>query len=172
LIVNLATDGLPAIALGLEPGEPEIMNRPPRSPDESIFAHGLSGVIAIRGILIALSTLASFLIVFTNSKNIATARTAALVTLVLSQLIHVFECKSETKGLFEIKLFSNIYLVLAVISSVLMLLGVIYLPFMITVFGTVPLKLNEWLISGGISLLVPVIFGIWRERKNRKRGLY
>jgi Ca2+-transporting ATPase len=168
LIVNLATDGLPAIALGLEPGEPEIMNKPPRSPDESIFAHGLSGIIAIRGILIALSTLASFLIVFANSKNIATARTAALVTLVLSQLIHVFECKSETRGLFEIKLFSNMYLVLAVISSLLMLLGVIYLPFMIPIFGTVPLKLNEWLISGGISLLVPIVFSIWRDIKNKK----
>lgn len=168
LIVNLATDGLPAIALGLEPGEPEIMNKPPRSPNESIFAHGLSGVIAIRGILIALSTLASFLIVFANSKNLATARTAALVTLVLSQLIHVFECKSETRGLFEIRLFSNMYLVLAVISSVILLVGVIYLPFLVSVFGTVPLELNEWLISGGISLLVPIIFGIWRDIKNKK----
>jgi Ca2+-transporting ATPase len=168
LIVNLATDGLPAIALGLEPGEPEIMNNPPRSPNESIFAHGLSGVIAIRGILIALSTLASFLIIFTCSTNLAAARTAALVTLVLSQLIHVFECKSETRGLFEIKLFSNIYLVLAVISSVLLLVGVIYLPFLISVFGTIPLGMNEWLISGGISLLVPIIFGIWRDIKNKK----
>jgi len=170
LIVNLATDGLPAIALGLEPGDPDIMERPPRSPDESIFAHGLSGVIATRGILIALSTLASFIIILTASKNLAAARTCALVTLVMSQLIHVFECKSETRGIFEIKLFSNIYLVLAVISSVLMLLGVIYLTFLANVFGTVPLNANEWMISGGISLLVPVAFGIWRDIKNRKKG--
>jgi Ca2+-transporting ATPase len=163
--VNLATDGLPAIALGLEPGEPDIMKQPPRSPKESIFAHGLSGVIAIRGILIALSTLASFLFVLASSKNLAAARTCALVTLVVSQLIHVFECKSETKGIFEIRILSNIYLVLAVISSILMLLGVIYLPFMRPVFGTIPLKLNEWMVAGGISLLVPVIFGIWREMK-------
>jgi len=169
LIVNLATDGLPAIALGLEPGEPDIMKKPPRSPTESIFAHGLSGVIAIRGILIALSTLASFVLVFSGSKNLSAARTSALVTLVVSQLIHVFECKSESKGIFEIKLFSNFYLVLAVISSILMLLGVIYLPFMRSVFGTVPLKLNEWMVAGGISFLVPVIFGIWREMRNRKR---
>lgn len=168
LIVNLATDGLPAIALGLEPGEPEIMNKPPRSPNESIFAHGLSGVITIRGILIALSTLASFFIVFASSKNLAIARTSALVTLVLSQLIHVFECKSENRGLFEINIFSNMYLLLAVISSVIMLLGVIYLPFMIPVFGTVPLKSHEWMISGGISLLVPIIFGIWRDVKNKR----
>lgn len=169
LIVNLATDGLPAIALGLEPGEPDIMKKPPRSPTESIFAHGLSGVIAIRGILIALSTLASFVLVFSGSKNLSAARTSALVTLVVSQLIHVFECKSESKGIFEIKLLSNFYLVLAVISSILMLLGVIYLPFMRSVFGTVPLKLNEWMVAGGISFLVPVIFGIWREMRNRKR---
>lgn len=168
LIVNLATDGLPAIALGLEPGDPDIMRKPPRSPNESIFSHGLSRVIATRGILIALSTLASFLIAFANSKNLAAARTCALVTLVISQLVHVFECKSETKGIFEIRLFSNIYLVLSVISSILMLLGVIYLPFMIPVFGTVPLRLNEWLLAGGISLLVPVVFGIWREMRNKK----
>jgi Ca2+-transporting ATPase len=168
LIVNLATDGLPAIALGLEPGEPDIMKNPPRSPNESIFAHGLSGVIAIRGILIALSTLASFMLIFAGGKNLPAARTGALVTLVVSQLIHVFECKSESKGIFEIKLFSNMYLVLAVISSILMLLGVIYLPFMRPIFGTVPLRTNEWMIAVGISLLVPVVFGIWREMRNKK----
>lgn len=165
LIVNLATDGLPAIALSMEPGEPDIMKQPPRSPKESIFAHGLSAAITIRGILIAVSTLASFLIVFSNSKSIATARTCALVTLVVSQLIHVFECKSERKGLFEINIFSNMYLLLAVISSVLMLCAVIYVPFLMPVFATVPLKLHEWLIAGGISLLVPILFSILRSRR-------
>jgi Ca2+-transporting ATPase len=160
LVVNLATDGLPAIALGLEPGDSDAMSRKPRSPNENVFAHGLSKMIVIRGILIALSTIATFLIVNTFSKNLASARTATLVTLVLSQLIHVFECKSEHKSLFELKLFSNKYLVYAVISSLLMLLAVVYLPFASTVFGTVPLKVNEWLISGGISTLVPIIFGI------------
>ncbi len=164
LVVNLATDGLPAIALGLEPGDADAMSRKPRSPNENVFAHGLSKMIIIRGILIALSTIATFLIVNTFGKNIAAARTATLVTLVLSQLIHVFECKSEHKGLFEIKLFSNKYLVYAVISSLLMLLAVVYLPFAATVFGTVPLRINEWLIAGGISALVPIIFGIIGKR--------
>ncbi len=169
LIVNLATDGLPAIALSMEPGEPDAMVIPPRSPNESVFARGLSSIIITRGILIALSTLASFLLVLTFSKNITAGRTAALVTLVLSQLIHVFECKSETRGLFEIKLFSNPYLVYAVLSSILMLLAVIYLPFFIPIFGTMPLKTNEWMISGGLSLLVPVISSIIRETKNKKK---
>ncbi len=145
------------------------MNQPPRSPGESIFAHGLSSIIITRGILIALSTLASFLIVLTLSKNTATGRTAALVTLVLSQLIHVFECKSETRGLLELNLFSNPSLVYAVLSSVLMLLSVIYLPFMMPIFDTMPLKLNDWLIAGGISLLVPIVSSIIRDIKNKKK---
>lgn len=145
------------------------MNRPPRLPKESIFAHGLSSVITIRGILIALSTLATFLITFTNSNSLETARTCALVTLVLSQLIHVFECKSENKGLFEINIFSNIYLLLAVISSVIMLCTVIYVPFLMPVFATVPLKSHEWLIAGGISLLVPILFSIWQDIRAKKQ---
>lgn len=168
LIVNLATDGLPAIALGMEPGDPDAMNQPPRSPNESVFAHGLSSVIVTRGILIALSTLATFMIVFHFSKNLETARTATLVTLVVAQLIHVFECKSETRGLFELNLFSNPYLVYAVLSSVLLLLGVIYLPFAGKVFGTMPLKTNEWMVAGGISLLVPIAHSLVREIKNKK----
>ena len=156
LAVNLATDGLPAIALGMEPGEPDIMERPPRSPDESIFSHGLARLIMVRGIFIAISTIASFMIVNTMSKNLAGARTAALVTLVLSQLIHVFECKSEHKSLFELPVFSNKYLTL---------LGIIYLPFLSAIFGTTALALNEWLIAGGISLLVPILVGIVGAKK-------
>ncbi len=169
LIVNLATDGLPAIALGMEPGEADVMNRPPRSPNENVFAHGLLNVVLVRGILIALSTLASFLLVNGFGKNIEAARTAALTTLVLSQLVHVFECKSEVKSLFEMKLFSNWYLVGAVFISLIMLLGVIYLPFFQPVFGTTPLRTNEWFIAGGLSLLVPVIMGIILDMKNKKR---
>lgn len=165
LAVNLATDGLPAIALGMEPGEPDIMERPPRSPDESIFSHGLARLIMVRGIFIAISTIASFMIVNTMSKNLAGARTAALVTLVLSQLIHVFECKSEHKSLFELPVFSNKYLTFAVLSSILMLLGIIYLPFLSAIFGTTALALNEWLIAGGISLLVPILVGIVGAKK-------
>ncbi|NLM75821.1 MAG: cation-translocating P-type ATPase [Clostridiaceae bacterium] len=169
LIVNLATDGLPAIALSMEPGDPDIMEKPPRKPDESIFAHGLSSVIALRGILIAISTLASFMVVYKLSSNIDVARTAALVTLVMSQLIHVFECKSESRGLFEINILSNIYLVLAVISSILMLLAVIYIPGLRPILGTMPLKLNDWLISFGISLLVPIFSSLAREIKRKNR---
>lgn len=85
-------------------------------------------MILVRGVFIAVSAIASFMIVNAMSKNLAAARTAALVTLVMSQLIHVFECKSEHKSLFELPVLSNKYLILAVLSSVLMLLGIILPP--------------------------------------------
>ena len=100
------TDGLPAIALGLEPAEKGIMNRPPRSASEGVFSNGLLSKILFRGCLIGLTTLFVFSH-FLQSADLATARTAALLTLVLTQLIHVFECKSEEKGLLHIPFFNN-----------------------------------------------------------------
>ncbi|MDE6658128.1 MAG: cation-translocating P-type ATPase, partial [Oscillospiraceae bacterium] len=90
LLVNLATDGLPAIALGLEPPEKNIMKRPPRKPDESFFADGLLGKIVWRGVMIGLWTLGSFSTALILGGTLTEARTCALFTLVVSQLIHVF----------------------------------------------------------------------------------
>lgn len=118
LLVNLVTDGLPAIALGMEPPEKDIMNRPPRKSTEGFFSDGLMGKIIFRGIFIGLSTLASFAITLNMGGTVEAARTAALITLVMSQLIHVFECKSEKKSIFRINPFSNVKLLLAVAVSV------------------------------------------------------
>ena len=93
LLVNLVTDSLPAIALGLEPAESSVMKKPPRKEDDSFFSGGLMWHIVIRGLLIGICTLASFTVLLTNTHSLGTARTGALITLVLSQLIHVFECK-------------------------------------------------------------------------------
>ncbi|NLZ52609.1 MAG: cation-translocating P-type ATPase, partial [Thermoanaerobacteraceae bacterium] len=108
LLVNLATDGLPAIALSMESGDEDVMKQKPRDPNEHIFSGGLLRLIITRGIFIGVSTLLSFMLVYRQSESLESARTAALVTLVLSQLIHVFECKSEKKNIFEIEIFSNL----------------------------------------------------------------
>lgn len=162
LWVNLVTDGLPAVALGFDPPDRDVMMRPPRCSQESIFSHGLLGLILFRGALIGLTTLAVFVSLLYISGDVGTARTGGFVTLVATQLIHVFECKSEKKNLFEIPLLNNVYLVLAVACSLAMLLGVIYIPALQTVFKTVSLNLNEWMIIGGLSLLGPVIAGFFR----------
>lgn len=162
LWVNLVTDGLPAIALGLEPAEKDIMMRKPRGAEESIFSRGLLNLILFRGVIIGVSTLVVFTSILKFTNDVNTARTAAFVTLVITQLIHVFECKSERKNIFEVPLFSNIYLVLAVLCSLTMIISVVYWPFFQSIFRTVPLGHAEWMLIGGFSTLGPVISSFFR----------
>jgi len=156
LWVNLVTDGLPAVALGFDPAEKDVMKRPPRESGEGIFSNGLAGIIVFRGILIGLTTLAVFVTTLYYNGDIGLARTGAFVTLVLTQLIHVFECKSETKSIFQMPLFNNIYMVFAVLCSLFMTLAVVYIPVLQNVFKTVPMGLNDWLVTGGLSFLIPI----------------
>ena len=165
LLVNLVTDGLPAIALSMEPGTAEVMNQKPRSPNENVFSDGLWRLIIARGIFIGVSTLLSFITVNMLSNNLDCARTGALVTLVLSQLIHVFECKSEKKSIFQIPFLNNMWLVVSVLISLGVLLAVIYLPFLQNLFNTVPLMREHWLPVAGFSILPPVISSFFIRRK-------
>ena len=146
LWVNLATDGLPAMALGLEKGEAGIMERRPRGKNESIFSRGLDFKIFSRGMLIGFITLTMFIIGYRKSMgDLEFARTMAFATLICAQLFHVFDCKSEEKSIFEINIFSNLYLLFAVFSSGILMLVVIYLPSLQKVFETRPLHLIDWL---------------------------
>jgi magnesium-transporting ATPase (P-type) len=109
LWVNLVTDGLPAMALGIEPPEPGIMNRKPRPKNESIFAHGLGWIIFSRGTYIAAITIAAFLVGFLWSRingidGLPLARSMAFTTLVFAQLFYVFECRSEKYSPFELSI--------------------------------------------------------------------
>lgn len=171
LWINLVTDGLPAVALGFDPPEKDIMKRPPRKSDESIFSQGLAGTILFRGTLIGLTTLTVYVSVLYFTADIGLARTSAFVTLVLTQLIHVFECKSERRSIFRITLLNNIYLVLAVLCSLLMTLCVVYIPFLQNIFRTLPLGLSEWLITGGLSCLGPVLASFKGSRNQDQRPL-
>ncbi len=157
LFVNLATDGLPAIALGVDPPDKDIMMQQPRKKGESIFARGLWSKIVIRGCLIGICTLLSFMTGRLYGMDLATCRTLALITLVMSQLLHVFECRSERHSIFEIKAFSNPYLVGAVLVSISMVMAILYIPFLANVFNTIPLTIGQWAIvlfySGVIFLI-------------------
>lgn len=161
LWVNLATDGLPAIALGLEPGDKDVMKKRPRRPNESIFSDGLISRIIIRGIMIGLSTLVVYSTIYYMSYDKVRAGTACFATLVFSQLVHVFECKSEEKSVFEIPLFNNLYLVGAVILSTIMMLSAVYLPQLQIIFRTCALNREDWFLVAGFSLLGPVSTGLF-----------
>ena len=130
LFVNLATDGLPAIALGVDPPDKDIMRQSPREKNEGIFARGLWEKIIVRGSLIGVCTLLSFMSGRYYGMDLATCRTITMCTLVMSQLLHVFECRSERHSIFEINIFSNIYLLGAVLVSMTMICCILYIPFL------------------------------------------
>lgn len=170
LLVNLVTDGLPAIALGLEPTEDGVMKKSPRKPKESFFSGGLMGKIVFRGIMIGLCTLGCFAVVTQMGGSLLAARTCALLTLVLSQLIHVFECKSEVKNIFTVKYFNNPKLILAVILSFAVIVACLYLPPLQAIFSTVAPTSSQLLTATLFSLAVPVASSIFSLGKKKERN--
>lgn len=171
LWVNLVTDGFPAVALGFEPGEKDVMDRPPVAKDSDLFSDGLGRKIIFRGITIGLGTLFIYWVVQYIGGDLITARTAAFAHLVTAQLVHVMECKSENHSIMEISFFSNKVLLLAITVSFLMLLAVIYIPVLAYVFSTVPLSLNYWGIIMGISLLQPFLMINAHKSNKKKRAI-
>lgn len=160
LWVNLVTDGLPAIALGVDPPESGVMDRPPRSPKEGVFARGLHVKIIARGALIGLATVGAFLIGFHAAPEgvvvLDYARTLAFTTLVGAQLVYVFQCRSEKRRLFQMNPLENPWLLLAVLVSFTMHVLVVYWPVLTPVFRSVPLSAGDWALvavfSGGSQL--------------------
>ncbi|MFE8699016.1 calcium-translocating P-type ATPase, SERCA-type [Cytobacillus sp. FJAT-54145] len=151
LWVNLVTDGLPAMALGLDQPEDDVMKRNPRSPKEGVFARGLGWKVISRGFLIGIVTLIAFMVAYHNNPDhLAYAQTVAFATLVMAQLIHVFDCRSE-KSVFSRNPFGNKYLVWAVLSSVALMFVVIYYPPLQPIFHTVSIAARDWLLIMGLS---------------------
>ena len=168
LFVNLVTDGLPAMALGLDEAEDDVMKQKPRHPNEGVFARGLGWKIISRGILIGITTLIAFYIIYrANPDNLAYAQTVAFATLVLTQLILVFDCRSE-KSIFSRNPFGNKYLVGAVLSSLLPMLAVIYYePFQV-IFHTVSISARDWLLIIGMSSIPTFLLaGSFLARKTK-----
>src|SRR5699024_7650697 len=164
LWVNLVTDGLPAMALGLDKPERDVMKHKPRNPREGIFSRGLGFKIISRGILIGIVTLIGFMIVYENhAENLIYGQTVAFSTLVMAQLIHVFDCRSEN-GVFGRNPLQNIYLIFAVLSSLLLLLVVIYWEPLQPIFHTTYLSIRDWMLIVVLSALPTVLFGF---RKNK-----
>jgi Ca2+-transporting ATPase len=144
LWVNLVTDGLPALALGVDPVDPNIMERPPRKTDEPVVTGARAWLIGLQGTLIAACSLAAFLFVYLYEKEpLEMARTAALATLACSQLFHAFNCRSMRESIFKLKFSTNPQLVVAVVGSFLLQMAVIYLPFFQPIFKTRTLSLLD-----------------------------
>lgn len=164
LWVNLITDGLPAMALGLDPPETNVMKQKPRHPREGVFSRGLGFKIVTRGLLIGLVSLIAFMIVldkFPNDLNYA--RSIAFSTLVVAQLIHVFDCRSD-RGVFARNPFTNLYLLFAVLSSFFLLLLVIYIEALQPIFHTTALSLFDWLFIMAMAALPTLLFAFPKNK--------
>ena len=152
LWVNLVTDGLPALALSVEPAEGDVMKRPPRNPKESIFAHGL-GLHAIWvGILMGVIVLS--IQAWSLANDDAHWQTMVFTVLCLTQLGHVLAIRSERQSLFKMGLFSNKPLLGAVVLTFLLQMAIIYIPAMNRIFKTEPLTAEELLIAIAASSIV------------------
>ncbi|AYK06442.1 calcium-translocating P-type ATPase, SERCA-type [Brevibacillus laterosporus] len=171
LWVNLVTDGLPAMALGIDPSEGDTMRHKPRKKHENIFARGLGWKIISRGFLIGTMTLGAFIVAYYENPNDLThAQTVAFATLVLAQLIHVFDCRSE-HSVFHRNPFSNKFLVWAVLSSMAMVIVVIYWDVMQPIFKTTSLSLRDWaliFVAAGIPTFVAGMGGVLRSSQPKE----
>lgn len=164
LWINLVTDTLPAIALGVDPGEKDVMKRKPRDPKESFFAGGAAWQAVLGGLLIGALTLVAFYIGLREHgyglrtsgipEDVMTyARTMAFVVLAASQLFYAFSKRSATKSIFTVGLFSNLLLVGAVIAGLLLQFLSISIPFLAAAFKVQNLSLSDW----GIVILLALI---------------
>ncbi|WP_336514071.1 cation-translocating P-type ATPase [Pollutibacter soli] len=152
LWINLVTDGLPGLALAGEGAEKDIMQRPPRDTRESLFAHGIGFHIAWVGLLMAGLTLGTQAWAVHESKE--HWQTIVFTVLAFTQLAHVMAIRSERQFLFRQGFFSNLPLLGAVVLTIILQLGVIYLPFANKLFKTQPLTLSEILVCFGVAAVL------------------
>ena len=156
LWINLITDSLPALALGVERNDDSIMKQPPRKPTESMFANGLGGRIIFQGIILSILSLGVFYYGQTHF-GLATGRTMVFAVLGLSQLTHVLNARSEKNSVFNKYFFTNRYLWGAIAISMALQLVVIVVPGAHAVFNVTALNAREWWIVIGASLAPLVI---------------
>lgn len=170
LWVNLVTDGLPALALGVDPVDPRIMERPPRKTHEAVVTKKRAVLMVTQGAFIAFCSLLTFAFVFfIEHEGLIRARTAAFVVLSCSQLFHAFNCRSMTESLFRLGVFTNIKLIFAASLSFILTMAAVYLPPVQKVFKTEALSMVDWVFVVAVSsfpLWAMEVAKVFFRRKN------
>ena len=151
LWINLITDSFPAIALGLEPEDKNIMDKKPNDSKKGLFADGLWGKIFVEGTMIGVLTLFAFNL-GTNLYGLEVGRTMAFISLSMLELVHSFNIRSE-ESIFKIGIFKNIYLIGAFILGIILQVAVVAIPQIAKIFDVVPLNNIQWLYTIAISIL-------------------
>jgi Ca2+-transporting ATPase len=156
LVLNLVTDGAPALALGMEKGDPDTMEISPRPVSEPVINREMQVGILVQSIIITAAVLTAFVAGLKwfgdTGEGLLVAQTMAFGTLSISELIRAYTSRSERYSLFQIGIFSNKWMQYAVVSSLIILLAIIYVPFLQPIFNTVALGWREW------RLMLPLLF--------------
>jgi P-type Ca2+ transporter type 2C len=157
LWLNLVSDGAPALALGLEKGDPDIMKQPPRSPKEHVINRDMAIGIGVIAAVDAAAILGVFFLALQRYPgHVEAAQTIAFMTLCASELLRAFTARSEYHSIFTIGFASNRWMVWAVAVSFALVLAVVYVPFMRPFFDTVPLGLDDWMLMLPFFFASPV----------------
>lgn len=178
LWINLVTDGLPNIALTMEPGESDIMKQKPVSPKEPIIDYEMKFLIFLISFITGLLALGVFYYIWKTTGDLDKARTMTFTAVAIDSLLYVFSCRSLRYSIFSKNIFSNKYLIMAVIAGFLIQLPAVYLPFLQNIFQTVPLAIGDWVIVFGVGLFAIVAIEIskwlflhkgWAHRLRRSK---
>lgn len=178
LWINLITDTFPALALGMEKGEPDLMKRKPRNPSDGIFAGGMGFDVAYQGILVSIVTLAAYFIghfmeagvwEITNSPD---GITMAFLTMSMAEIFHSYNMRSRTGSIFTLK-HHNFYIFGAMVASLLLTSAVIYIPFLSEAFQFEHISLQEYVVSLALAFsvipIVEIIKAIQRAAAKRRK---
>jgi Ca2+-transporting ATPase len=163
LWINLVTDSLPALALAVDPNDPDLMRRPPRPPQEPFLPTSRLLLLGGQGLFIAVAAFAAFLVcLLSMGQDLQKARTVTFTVLVMAQLFHAFNCRSDRHSLFSLGLGTNRPLLYAVVGSTLLQTGILISPWAWEIFNVVPLDPRQWLLAAGFGILPLPAMEIWK----------
>jgi len=166
LWVNLITDGLPALALGVDPKAPDVMERPPRPPREGVFTRSVTVLLVVISLHLTLVLLPLFAYYYffnphglsDPSQVLILAQTMVFITLILAELVNAFNCRSDIHSLFTVGFWPNRFLVASTLLSLVIMVVVIQWQPLAHLFHTRPLEPRDWLLAAGLSLTIfPVV---------------
>jgi len=158
LWMNLVTDGFPALALAVDPKSPDLMKQPPRRPEARLLDGGTLLAIGAQGVMLGAISLGAFAYsLYGLHQEVEQARAVAFTVMVVAQLVHAFNCRSERWSLFQVGLWTNRPLLLAFTLSLGIQVVVLTVPAVSTIFKVVPLPIEDWALMGAMGLLPFVI---------------
>ena len=172
LWMNLVTDGFPALALAVDPKAPDLMRQPPRQTQARLLDGGRLWTIAGEGLMLAVIALSAFSYsLFVWRQTIDQARAVTFTVMVVAQLVHAFNCRSDRWSLFQVGVTTNRALIWAVVASLALQVGILAIPVMEPIFKVAPLPIEEWVLMAAMALLpLAMVEGVkwlrrWREMK-------